>query len=91
MRKILAAIVEYKLNKNNLIQLVNKIRDELEQKDIIYPDIFKKRMYELLSDIHPLTQQNILSSKDEELLMDALKEMELLIVDYLTLTPFPAS
>lgn len=87
MRKILAAIVEYKLNKNNLSQLVDKTKDKLGLKEVIYPDLFEKRMSELISEIQPLAQKNILSSKDEELLMDTLKEMEFLIVDYLTLTP----
>jgi hypothetical protein len=86
MRKILAAIVEYKLNKNNLNNLVKQITAELRVKDT-YPHIFYKKMTELLNELKGLAHQNILSAKDEELVMDALNEMELIIVDYLTLIP----
>ena len=41
-------------------------------------------MTELLNELKGLAHQNILSAKDEELVMDALNEMELIIVDYLT-------
>jgi hypothetical protein len=84
MKKILAAIVEYKLNKNNLPQLVQKINTEINTKNIMYPDAFRSKIFELIQEIHSIAYQDILSLRDEECVMDTLKEMEHLIVDYLS-------
>ncbi|MDP3935705.1 MAG: hypothetical protein Q8Q56_01780 [Alphaproteobacteria bacterium] len=84
MKKILAAIVVYKLNKDNLFPLVQKIINEL--KNTSYPDTFKNKLSDLIKEIQEVSHQDILSLRDEEGVMDTLREMELLIVDYLSYT-----
>lgn len=84
MKKILAAIVEYKLDKACLSLLAKKIINELE--DTSYPDALKNRMHDLIKEIQDICHQDILSLRDEECVMDTLREMELLIVDYLSYT-----
>ncbi len=78
MKKILAAIVEYKLNRNDLNTLVQKIITGLNNIDNQYPNTFKNKMYELTREIKDISHQ------DEEYVVDFLKEMESLIVDYLS-------
>lgn len=85
MKKILAFIVEYKLNKNNLNQLLDNITQKIDLTSFDYPDSFRNKVQEVISDIKNFTGKDPLSSKEEELLMAALKEMEFLIVDYLSL------
>ncbi|QOL19853.1 hypothetical protein [Candidatus Bodocaedibacter vickermanii] len=84
MKKILAAIVEYKLNKNDLNTLVQKIITGLNDTDNQYPNTFKNKMYELTREIKDICLQDTPSSQDEDCVMDLLKEMESLIVDYLS-------
>lgn len=84
MKKILAAIVEYRLNKNDLTSLVQKIITRLNDSDAPFPDTFNSKMHELIKEIQEVCHQDILSLRDESCVMDALKEMELLIVDYLS-------
>ncbi len=84
MRKILAAIVEYRLNKNNLTSLLQKIFMVLNNENVEYPRSFKNELDELLIEIQNVCSQNILSLRDDGSVMDTLKEMELLIVDYLS-------
>lgn len=84
MRKILAAIVEYKLDKNDLIPVLQRIIIELNSNDTSYPTSLKDKMTELVSEIQDIYHQDILSFRDEEYVMDTLKEMERLIVDYLS-------
>lgn len=84
MKKILAAIVEYKLNKKDLNTLVQKIIIGLNDIDTQTPDaLFKNKMNELIREIKDICHQDTPSSHDEDSVMDFLKEMESLIVDYL--------
>ena len=89
MKKILAAIVEYKLDKKNLTLLIQRIITEIMSKDNVYPDTFKNKMHELIKEIQDICHQDILSLHDEECVMDTLKEMEHLIVDYLSQSGAP--
>jgi hypothetical protein len=84
MKKTLAAIVEYKLNRNNLNTIPQRILTELNNKTIKYPHIFEKEMRELLGELRDIPTGNNLSESDEARIIDVLKEMELILVDYLT-------
>lgn len=84
MKKILAAIVEYKLTKKDLTLLVKKIVTRLNDTDSPYSDTFNSKMRALVREIQDEYHQDILSLRDEGCVMDVLKEMELLIVDYLS-------
>jgi len=89
MKKILAAIVEYKLNKKKFSNFTHQLSMELVISSDSYPPSFAKKMHELLTDIQDINSQNILPAHKEELLMDILEEMELLLVDYLTNVSYP--
>lgn len=84
MKKILAAIVEYKLTKNDLNLLIQKITTGLNDIDASYSGTLKDNMLQLTKEINETCHQETFSSSDEEHVIDVLKEMELLIVDYLS-------
>jgi hypothetical protein len=79
MKKILAAIVKYKLDKNNLTLLIQKINTEINTQNTPYPNAFKDKMSGLVKEL-----QDIFSVHDDECIIDTLKEMEHLIVNYLS-------
>lgn len=84
MKKVLAAIIEYKLNKNNLKDLMLHLIKKLEAQPNPYPITFKQTMYALSLEIKDFCDRDALSPSEEDFVMDALKEMELVLVDYLT-------
>lgn len=84
MKKILAAIVEYKLTKMNLQEIMHQLLMALDTQPNPYPPTFSDKMRELALAIYNVSYENTLSLQDEELVMDMLKEMECMLVDYLT-------
>jgi hypothetical protein len=84
MKKILASIIEYKLTKINLSKITQQLSMKLDIQDPSLPETFAIKMYELLANIRSVSALDSLSEQDEELVMDTLKEMELVLVDYLT-------
>lgn len=89
MRRILASIVEYKLNRHNLKPLVDSMMLVFNTGVPTYPPSFEKKMRELIEEIKPLADQHPPSPKNAALILYILQEMEALIVDYLTLKPQP--
>jgi hypothetical protein len=85
MKKILASIVEYKLNQKNLGHLLQIISTTLNS-NTSHPIAFKVKLLELLNDIILLADVDDLSEKEKSLLMSTLTEMEMLIVEYLRVT-----
>ena len=89
MKKTLAAIVEYKLNRNNLNTITQRILTELNNETAEYPHIFEKEMRESLGDLKAIPNSNSLSESEETRITEVLKDMELLLVDYLTNVAYP--
>lgn len=82
MKKILALIVEYKLNKSNIFSIVNQLISALDERNsLAYPPKFKDQMKSALDEL----QSEITQKKNNhQAILDVLEEMEPLIVDYLT-------
>lgn len=85
MKQILAAIVEYKLTKNNLSHLLNRMQSCMDD-HVKVSDEISKNFSDLYKDIEHFSTQQVFSKKDEELLNVTLQEIEQLIVDCLSST-----
>lgn len=82
MKKVLAAIVEYKLNNKRLPDLTYKITSTLEDpNETGYPTEFKAKMHTALKELQALSNQ---VSYNHKTIMGVLEEIESLIVDYLS-------
>lgn len=84
MKQILAAIVEYKLTKNNLSRLLDRMQWCMDCGHVNANDEILKNFSDLYKDIAHFATQSVLTKKDEEILNVTLQEIEQLIVDCLS-------
>jgi hypothetical protein len=81
MKKLLALMVEHKLNNNNLSAVIDRIETLLNNCDsVTYPEEFKNQMKLALDELRSILSQENYS---HHTILDVLEEMERLIVDYL--------
>ena len=82
MKKLLALIVEHKLNNNNLSAVIDRIETLLDDCDsATYPEEFMNQMKVALDELRSILAQENYS---HHTILDVLEEMERLIVDSLT-------
>ncbi|MCP5322577.1 MAG: hypothetical protein H6492_01015 [Candidatus Paracaedibacteraceae bacterium] len=86
MKQILAAIVEYKLTKDNLSRLLDRIQHCMTYDHVNLSNETLKNFSDLYKDIAHFATQDVLTKKDQEILNVTLQEMEQLIVDFLSST-----
>lgn len=82
MKKLLALMVEHRLNNSNLSAVIDRIETLLSNCDsVTYPEEFKNQIILALDELRSILSQ---ANYSHHAILDVLEEMERLIVDYLT-------